>query len=294
MSKPETDAPFRLLDWVLLFGSAMIWGASFLFIAIGIEAFAPGVVTFLRVATGAIFIGVLPGAWRPVERGDLPKIAWLAVTWIAFPLTMFPIAQQWIDSSLAGMLNAAMPLGTVAISWLCFATPTSGRRMVGVAVGVVGVLLIGFPGATTSNSHAIGVVLVLAAIFSYGFAINIAGPLQRKYGSLPVLSRALVLSTLLVSPYAAVGLPGSTFAWGAMFACIALGAGGTGLALVLATKLTGRVGSVRASMTTYVIPIVATVLGIAVRGESVTALAIAGTVIVLLSAWLSTRSGRPS
>ncbi|MGK0157541.1 MAG: drug/metabolite transporter (DMT)-like permease [Neolewinella sp.] len=292
MSKLETDAPFRPLDWGLLLGSAVIWGASFLFIAIGLEAFAPGVVTFLRVATGAVFIGLLPGAWRPVEREDLAKIAWLAVTWIAFPLTMFPIAQQWLDSSLAGMLNAAMPLGTVAISWLFFATPTSIRRMVGVAVGVVGVLLIGIPGATTSSTHAIGVALVLAAIFSYGFAINIAGPLQRKYGSMPVLSRALVIATVLVAPYAAVGLPVSTFAWGPMFACIALGAGGSGLALVLATKLTGRVGSVRASMTTYVIPVVATLLGIAVRGESVTVLAIVGTVIVLLSAWLATRSGR--
>ena len=290
MSSAATDAPFRLLDWALLLGSALIWGASFLFIAIGIESFDPGVVTFLRVFTGAIFISVLPGAWRPVERCDLVKIGWLAVTWIAFPLTMFPIAQQWIDSSLAGMLNAAMPLSTVAISWLWFATPTSVARMVGVAVGVVGALLIGIPGATTSSSHAVGVVLVSAAIFSYGFAINIAVPLQRKYGSMPVLSRALVLATLLVSPYAAVGLPSSTFAWGPMFACIALGAGGTGLALVLATKLAGRVGSVRASMTTYIIPVVAAVLGIAVRGESVTVLAIVGTVIVLLSAWLSTRS----
>tara|TARA_R110002072_G_scaffold303103_1_gene493682 strand:+ start:52313 stop:53197 length:885 start_codon:yes stop_codon:yes gene_type:complete len=293
VSVSHADTPFRLLDWALLLGAACIWGASFLFIAIGLEAFSPGVVTFLRVFTGALFLGLLPRAWRPVERRDLPKIAWLAVTWIAFPLTMFPIAQQWIDSSLAGMLNAAMPLGTVAISWLFFATPTSTRRMVGVAVGVVGVLLIGIPGATTSSTHAIGVALVLAAIFSYGFAINLAGPLQRKYGSMPVLSRAVALAAVLVAPYAAVGLPESSFAWGPMFACIALGAGGTGLALMMATKLTGRVGSVRASMTTYVIPVVATVLGIAVRGESVTVLAIIGTAIVLLSAWLSTRSGRP-
>ena len=180
MSKPETDAPFRVLDWVLLLGSAMIWGASFLFIAIGIEAFAPGVVTFLRVATGAIFIGVLPGAWRPVERGDLPKIAWLAVTWIAFPLTMFPIAQQWIDSSLAGMLNAAMPLGTVAISWLCFATPTSGRRMVGVAVGVVGVLLIGFPVRPPRTRTRSVSYWSWRRSSRTGFAINIAGPVAAQ------------------------------------------------------------------------------------------------------------------
>lgn len=294
MSRSPADAPFRLLDWGLLLGASAIWGASFLFIAIGLEVFAPGVVTFLRVSLGALFLGLLPGAWRPVAGRDLINITWLAITWIAFPLSMFPIAQQWIDSSLAGMLNAAMPLSTVAISWWFFATPTSARRIAGVAVGVVGVLLIGIPGATTSSTHAIGVLLVLSAIVSYGFAINLAGPLQRKYGSLPVLSRAVAIAAVLVTPYAVVGLPASTFAWGPFWACVVLGAGGTGLALVMATKLTGRVGSVRASMTTYVIPVVATVLGIAVRGESVTALAILGTALVLLSAWLSTRSGRPA
>jgi len=291
-STTATDnSPFKLLDWGLLLGAASIWGSSFLFIAIGLEAFAPGVVTFLRVALGALFIASLPGAWRPIERADRAAIAWLAVTWIAFPLSMFPIAQQWIDSSLAGMLNAAMPLGTVAISWLFFATPTSLRRIAGVAVGLVGVLLIGLPGAATSNTHAIGVGLVLAAIVSYGFAINLAGPLQRKYGSLPVLSRTLVVATVLVSPYAAWGLPESGFTLGALLACVVLGAGGTGLALVMATRLTGRVGPVRASMTTYVIPVVATVLGVLVRAEEVSILAIGGTLLVLLSAWLSTRTG---
>lgn len=286
------DPPFKLLDWGLLLGAAAIWGSSFLFIAIGLEAFSPGVVTFLRVGLGALFIALLPGAWRPVARSDMSAIAWLAVTWIAFPLSMFPIAQQWIDSSLAGMLNAAMPLGTVAISWLFFATPSSARRIGGVAVGLAGVALIGLPEASTSNTHAIGVGLVLAAIVSYGFAINLAGPLQRKYGSLPVLSRTLVIATVLVAPYALWGVGGSSFAMSALLSCVVLGAGGTGLALVMATKLTGRVGPVRASMTTYVIPVVATVLGVVVRKETVSMLAIAGTLLVLLSAWLSTRPSK--
>ena len=134
--------------------------------------------------------------------------------------------------------------------------------------------------------------MVLAAIVSYGFAINLAGPLQRKYGSLPVLSRTLVIATVLVAPYALWGVGGSSFAMSALLSCVVLGAGGTGLALVMATKLTGRVGPVRASMTTYVIPVVATVLGVVVRKETVSMLAIAGTLLVLLSAWLSTRPSK--
>lgn len=284
------DQPFQPLDWALLIGSAAIWGSSFLFIALGLEAFAPGVVTFVRIATGAAAIGLMPGAWRSVERADMPKIWLLSLTWIAFPLTMFPIAQQWVDSSLAGMMNAAMPLATVGISWLMFATKTGPRRLASIALGLVGVLMIGIPAASVSNTQAIGVLLLFAAISSYGIAINLAGPLQRKYGSLPVLSRALVIATALSVPYGCWGLPDSTFSWTALAACVALGAGGSGLALVLASRLAGRVGPVRASMTTYVIPIVATVLGILVLGESVTLLAALGTAVVLLGAWLSTRT----
>ena len=104
-----------------------------------------------------------------------------------------------------------------------------------------------------------------------------------------MLSRALWISTVLVIPYALVGLPASSFAWGPFWACVILGAGGSGFALVFASILAARVGAVRASMTTYVIPIVATLLGVIFRDERIGVLAIAGTVVVLAGAWMSTR-----
>jgi drug/metabolite transporter (DMT)-like permease len=287
-TRPE-DAPFQALDWSLLFGAATIWGGSFLFMAIGLDAFEPGVVTLLRVAFGAATLAAVPAARRPIPRADRSRIALLGFTWMALPLTLFPIAQQWIDSSVAGMLNAAMPLLTVLIAWLAFRTPTGRRRLFGVGVGMIGIVLIGIPEATTAGTNALGVGLVVAAVASYGVAVNIAGPLQQRHGSLPVTARALGFATVLTMPYGLWGLPGSSFAWDSLLACVVVGAGGTGVAFALAATLTGRVGAVRTSIVTYVIPAISITLGVAFRDETVTFLALVGTGVVLFGAWLSSR-----
>ncbi len=277
-------------DWALLVSVAGIWGSSFLLMAIGLDAFAPGVVTLLRVGIGAATLVVLPASRQPVDRSDLPRLALLGFTWMAFPLTLFPIAEQWIDSSMAGMLNSAMPLMTVLISWAFFSVTTGPRRFVGVTVGMAGILLIGIPESTGAGTNAVGVLLVVVAVGSYGVAVNIAGPLQHKYGSMPVISRALAFATLMSVPYGLAGIPSSHFEWGPLLACFVLGAGGTGLAFVLAASLTGRVGPVRTSIITYVMPAVSISLGVVFRDETIKWTAIVGTMIVLAGAWLSSRS----
>ena len=208
---------------------------------------------------------------------------------MAFPLTLFPIAQQWIDSSVAGMLNSGMPLMTVVIGRLAFATPTGPRRLGGVLIGLLGILLIGIPEASTDGSNAAGVVLVLIAVVSYGVAANIAGPLQREFGSLPVIGRALAFAAVLCVPFGLVDAADSSFSWSSLAACAAVGIGGTGIAYTLAGILNRRVGAVRMSIVTYLIPLVSVVLGIVFRDESVAVWAIAGTGVVLLGAFLTTR-----
>ena len=111
-------APFEAFDWLLILLTAGIWGSSFLLMAIGLDAFEPGLVTLLRVGLGALTMAMFPAARTAVDRADWPRFILLGFCWMAFPLTLFPLAQQWIDSSLTGMLNSAMPLMTVLISWL--------------------------------------------------------------------------------------------------------------------------------------------------------------------------------
>ena len=283
------DRPMSPADWSVLLTLSLIWGGSFLFMAIGLESFEPGLVTLLRVGFGALTLLFIPAARRPVPRAAWGRVALLGFTWMAFPLTLFPIAQQWIDSSVAGMLNSGMPLMTLLLAWLVFNTPTGPRRLFGVLVGLVGILLISLPEVQAAGTNAAGVVLVLVAVMSYGVAANIAGPLQRAYGSLPVISRALAIAAVLCIPFGLVDGAQSSFSWGSLAACAAVGIGGTGVAYALAGFLTGRIGAVRFSIVTYVIPVVSIVLGVVFRDETVSAWAIAGTVVVLSGAFLSSR-----
>jgi drug/metabolite transporter (DMT)-like permease len=283
------DRPFDPLDWVLLSVLSLIWGASFLFMAIGLEAFEPGLVTLLRVGFGALTIAFLPASHASVPRQALPRVALLGFTWMAFPLSLFPLAQQWIDSSVAGMLNSGMPLMTVLIAWLVFKTPTGPKRLAGVVVGFGGILLISLPEFSTSGTNAAGVLLVLLAVCSYGFAVNIAGPLQREFGALPVIARALGFATAFCLPLGLTGAAQSSFAWDSLAACAAVGIGGTGLAYSLASLLTGRTGAVRMSVVTYVIPLVAVALGVVLRDEAVSEWALAGTLVALAGAFLTSR-----
>lgn len=291
ITRPE-DTPFAPVDWAFLLGAGSIWGSSFLLMAIGLDAFEPGLVTLMRVGFGGLALSLFPAARRRIPRGDLPKVALLGLTWMAFPLTMFPLAQQWIDSSLAGMLNSGMPVMTVVVSWTLFSTPTGPRRLAGVAVGAVGIALVGIPEATTDGTNALGVLLVLFAVTSYGVAVNLSGPLQQRHGALPVTATALGFATLMTLPLGVFGAARSSFAWDSLIACVVLGALGTGLAFVWAATLSGRVGAVRTSVVTYIVPVVAIVLGVVFRDETVTPWAVAGTLVVLLGAWLSSRVER--
>ena len=133
---------------------------------------------------------------------------------------------------------------------------------------------------------------MLAAVGCYGVAINIAAPLTQRYGSLPVMARMLGLASIWTAPFGLVDLAGSSFAWGPAAAIIVVGALGTGLAFVLMGRLVSRVGSSRASFATYLIPVVALLLGAIFLDETVRALSIVGIALVIAGALLASRKDR--
>ena len=117
-SEGSSAHAFAPLDWGLLGAAALIWGSSFLLIAEGLESLEPGVVTFLRVLFGWLALGIVPSApaapTSPRRTGRASPL--LGLVWLALPMTMFPIAEQWISSSVTGMLNGALPLFSAAIA----------------------------------------------------------------------------------------------------------------------------------------------------------------------------------
>jgi drug/metabolite transporter (DMT)-like permease len=284
----RTEA-FGPTEWGLLAAIASIWGSSFLFMAIGLEAFRPGVVTLARVALGAVTLSLIPKARLPVDRTDLVRIAILGVVWMGLPLLLFPIAQQWIDSSLAGMLNGAVPLMTAAFATGLLRRLPGTRQLAGLVVGFAGVVAISWPSIQGARATAVGTILVLVAVSLYGLAANLAVPLQQRYGALPVLLRAQVAALILVTPFGLLHLPGSSWAWPSALAMLPLGVLGTGLAFVSMTVLVGRAGAARGSVSIYFVPVVAILLGVLFRDERVAPIALVGTALVLAGAWLTSR-----
>jgi drug/metabolite transporter (DMT)-like permease len=276
-------------EWGLLAAAAGIWGSSFLFIAIGLDHFEPGLVTWLRILFGALGIGLARASHQPVDREDWPRLFAIGVLWIAIPFTLFPLAQRTIDSSLAGMLNGAMPLLTAAVASVLLWRRPARRSVIGLAIGFVGVLAISIPSLSGADASPVGVALGLGAVMCYAIALNLAVPMQQKYGSLTVLLRVLLVAAVLTAPYGLWSIGGSTFDWGALAAIVVLGFFGTGVAFVAMTTLTGRVGATRSSVAIYFTPIVAIVLGVVFRDEDVALLAIAGTALVLVGAWITSR-----
>jgi drug/metabolite transporter (DMT)-like permease len=286
---------FSARDWARFVSIGLIWGASFLFIEVGLEAFHPGLVTWMRVGFGALFMAALPRARSArIERADRPRVALLSVVWVAIPLTLFPIAQQWIDSAVAGMLNGAVPIFTAIIASILLQHLPGRLQLVGLLLGFAGIVAIALPSAESGQTAAIGVALVLVATICYGFATNIVTPLQQSYGSIPVMARMLWLGFVLVAPYGIYGLLRSGFAWPSLLAMMALGLLGTGLAYILMGGLAGSVGPTRASFITYLVPVVALILGVVFRDEIVAPLAIAGSVLVIAGAILASRRETPS
>jgi drug/metabolite transporter (DMT)-like permease len=202
---------------------------------------------------------------------------------------MFPYAEQHVSSALAGMLNGAVPLFVAAVaSGLARRLPPRAV-LAGLAVGFLGTILIAVPGLTASagsSGQALGVLLIVAALVSYGFAYSLSGPLQQRNGALPVIWRALAVAAILTAP---LGVPsvlaGHWSLWPAA-SLVALGAGGTGVAYVLTATAAGRLGATVASVNNFFIPVVALALGVGLRHEQVSWISIAGAGVCLSGAWM--------
>ncbi len=217
-------------------------------------------------------------------------MAWLGFFWFAFPLTLFPYAQRHVNSAVTGMLNGANPLfATLVAAYLAKQWPPRGVSF-GLAVGMAGTVLVALPAVSESGSSAWGIVLILIAMVSYGIALSIARALQLQYGAVPVIWRAQAVALALTAPLGLPELLAARWSLWPFLSMLALGTLGTAVANVLMAKSAGRFGAARASSTTFLIPVVALVLGVVLRNEKVAAVSIAGCAVCLTGAWLMKRA----
>ncbi|MFE5081650.1 DMT family transporter [Streptomyces mirabilis] len=302
VTTPRTDTPTATtsrrrtaLDWRIRFGAlSLIWGFSFLLIKVGTEGYAPFQVTFGRLLFGTAVLA----AAMVVKRERLPRGArtWGHLTVAAFllnalPFSLFAYSELTIPSTLAGICNATSPLWGMALSLVALSEdrPTR-RRVAGLGIGFLGVLTVlgvwqGFHGL-----DATGTLMALLASLSYPIGwIYVRRTLAGTgHSHLSMTGAQLLLATAqlaLVTPLF-TALP-SHFPVVPLLAIAALGALGTGLAMLVQYGIVAEVGPTTAQMVTYFIPVIATAAGVAILGESLSWSTPVGAVIVLAGAALT-------
>lgn len=271
-------------------GIALIWGASFLFISIAIDHVATPVVPMARLFFGVIALALIPGARGRIERNDVPMFVFLGFSWMALPFLLYPLAEETVSSAVTGMINGGLPVMSVVVTAFFVRRVPSRQRVLAVLIGFSGIAVISFASVGDGLSATVhGVLFLVLALFCYSVSVNLAQPLQAKYGSLTTLLWVELIALVWTLPLGLPALGRSSFDWGAFLSLVALGAVGTGVAFALYGILLHRAGTVRGMIGTFFTPIVATILGVLFRNEHVHALAIVGMFIVIIGAVLTSR-----
>ncbi len=292
-----TDVPLR--SWLPYFiGVSVAWGASFLFIAVALEKFAPSQVGLGRLLCGAVVLVVLAVSMR-----RLPRLSWrlvgsvfaVGVAMSGIPFILIPLAQQHVTSILASLLNATTPLwAALFVALLIPAERATRVQLAGLVIGAVGIAVL-LGAWRVDDFPALGAALMLGATACYGIGSTLSRVLlsRVKESAVGLSAVQMTLSLLVVAPFAltAPAPPAQAISLNsqAMWAIIALGVTGTSFAYVWFWKIVQAAGATTAASVTYAAPVVATVLGVLVLGEHLHWYEIVGAVIVMTGVWLAQR-----
>ena len=157
-------------------------------------------------------------------------------------------------------------------------------------MGLGGTVLIGLPAVKEGSSSLFGISLIMVAMVSYGIALSLARSLQQQYGAVPVIWRAQLVGLVLTAPLGLPELLAAKWELGPLLSLLALGVGGTAIANILMAAAAGKFGAARASGSTFLIPVVALVLGVVVRHEHVLLVSIVGCLVCIGGAWIMKRA----
>jgi drug/metabolite transporter (DMT)-like permease len=281
--------------WGLFAAVSVIWGMPYLFIKIAVDdGISPGFVAWSRVTLAALLL--LPLAWRSGALRGLP-LGWLAAfaaAEIAIPFPLIGFGEQRISSSLAAILIAALPL-VVAFLALRYdeaerPTPT---RLVGMLIGLGGVIALVGIDIGGRGAELVGAGAVLLATIGYAVGPLIVKRHLSAADPLGPVTAAMAIASIMLLPFGVADFPAAEASGSGLASLVVLGVFCSALAFIAYFRLIGEIGPSRATVITYVNPVVALALGVAVLGEHVTGGVVAGLLLILAGSWLSTDGRLP-
>jgi drug/metabolite transporter (DMT)-like permease len=281
--------------WALFGAISVIWGLPYLFIKITVDdGLTPGFVAWSRVTLAAVVL--LPIAIRQGALRELP-IRWLvlfAATEIVIPFPLIGFGEQRIASSLTAILIASLPLVVAAIALrVDHSERPTPIRLVGMLIGLAGVAALVGIDLGSHGAELLGAAAVLVATVGYAVGPMVVKHRLSQADPLGPVTAALGIAALMLLPFGIADMPSSAPSGGAIASLVVLGLVCSALGFLVFFRLIAEVGPSRASVITYVNPIVALALGVAILGESVGTGAIAGLLLILAGSWLSTDGRLP-
>lgn len=307
--------------WAMFVGLTLAWGASFLFLKIGLnEGLEPFTLVAWRMTLATLFLVavlVVGGGRIPRAPGALPKVALLGVLNVAVPALLITWGTQSIPSALASILNGLQPLFAIVLAALVLHDePLTLNRLVGLLVGFGGAVLLVSPNlgetrpGVSPTEMLLGELAVILAAASYAVAAvyarhvitgarlvidPVAGPRRATSAeiAMPQVATACLITVILAvtlerPPDGLVGVPPTPAAW---LAVLWVGVLGSGVAYLLFFGIMRAWGATRTTLVTYALPVMGIALGVIVLDERLHAEEVLGTALVLLGLVLAS-SGR--
>ena len=278
--------------WCLFALSSAIWGVPYLFIRVAVDAgVPPAFIAWARVALAAALLlpfALRRGALRGL-RGRSGAIAAYAACEIAVPFVLIAMGERYISSSLTAILIATMPLFVALLSLrLSTADQPTGLRLLGLVIGLGGVVALLGVDVAGRPTELLGAALVLVATLGYAAAPIIVSRRLADLDPLGPVAASLTISAIALLP-AVLARPPQAIPASALWAIAVLGVVCPALGLVVFFQLIAEAGPSRASVITYINPLVAVLLGLVVLDEHLGAMSVAGLALILGGSWLSTR-----
>lgn len=292
-----------LKDWGLLATLVALWGSNFMFVKLGVATVPPATLAAGRLVVGAVvLIAVIRALGFPLPRPSRLWITYilLAIVGNSLPFWLISWGQQTIDSALAGILMAIMPLATLVMAhvWVTGEHVTR-TRVLGFLLGFSGIVVLMGPAALAGLGGSAGRVLAQCAVLGGALCYATQSVLVRMTlkGDVVVASTAIIAIAAAVSVPVALVVdqpwklaPSATSVW----AVIWMGIGPTAIATLAFIRLIGSAGPTFMSLTNYCVPVVAVFMGVAVLGETPQANAYAGLILILSGIAVSQLRRRPS
>jgi drug/metabolite transporter (DMT)-like permease len=281
------NAPMNRRSWLLMALLAALWGASYLFIKVALEDDVPPLfLVFARIALGAVVL--VPLAWRAGAA------VFMALVQVVVPFALITYGERQIASSLTGILVSAAPIFTALIAARYDDDERPhGIAIVGVAMGIVGVVLLFGVDLSGDGAALAGGLMVLLA--SLGYAVGSLYLKHRLRGApaVGVAAMTMLVGALVLVVPALLSLPPHAPAAKTVASLVALGAGGTGIAFAIYFTLIAEIGPGRASLVAYIAPGFAVVYGVTLLSESITVGAMLGLVLILAGSWIAAEGRVP-